>query len=186
MRVQSIKISDIVKNRCFLNVPYHQFLSLHFHSLIQGAVNKANTIHYSFKIFHSFWLTKIPRLIHHNWLLSTKFGRILQYWTDDVYNRAAKLTDYWTVNLEELHVGTSKSWYGGQYKMVEHFNCFRTKCCLTTIIARIARRQLNGWHLLFGVYLQTWTARHLINFPLNMHDWDELNIDRGKLCLGCF
>ena len=34
-------------------------------------------IYYSFKIFHRFWLAKSTRLIHHNQLLMTKFGRIL-------------------------------------------------------------------------------------------------------------
>ena len=33
----------------------------------------------SFKIFLRFWLAKIPRIIHHNQLMSTKFGRILRY-----------------------------------------------------------------------------------------------------------
>ena len=33
--------------------------------------------YYSFKIFVRFWLAKIPSIIHHNQLLSTKFGRIL-------------------------------------------------------------------------------------------------------------
>lgn len=42
--------------------------------------------------YYSFcsWLAKIPDIIHHNQLLSTKFGRILRYWTDDVKS-AAKL-----------------------------------------------------------------------------------------------
>ena len=33
--------------------------------------------YYSFKIFPQFWLAKSTRIIHHNWLLMTKFGRIL-------------------------------------------------------------------------------------------------------------
>ena len=33
--------------------------------------------YYSFKIFPQFWLAKSTRLIHHNQLLMTKFGRIL-------------------------------------------------------------------------------------------------------------
>ena len=65
-----------------------------------------NKPYYSFKIFLRFWLVKIPRIIHQNQLLSTKFGRISPYWIDDV-NRAAKLTDYRTVNQEDL--GTSLS-----------------------------------------------------------------------------
>ena len=40
----------------------------------------------------------------------------------------------------------------------------------------IARRQLDGQNLLFGVYLQTWTALYL----LNSHNRGELDIDEGK------
>ena len=36
-----------------------------------------NTPYYSFKIFPKFWLAKSTRIIHHNQLLMTKFGRIL-------------------------------------------------------------------------------------------------------------
>ena len=37
-----------------------------------------NRYHYSFKIFLRFWLPKSTRIIHHNQLLLTKFGRILR------------------------------------------------------------------------------------------------------------
>ena len=47
-------------------------------------------------------------------------------------------------------------------------------------IARTTRSQLDGQHLLFGVYLQTWADLYLLNFPKKMHFWCELNIDRGK------
>ena len=36
-----------------------------------------NICYYSFKIFPQFWLAKSTRIIHHNQLLITKFGRIL-------------------------------------------------------------------------------------------------------------
>ena len=36
---------------------------------------------------------------------------------------------------------------------------------LSKNIARTARRQLNGQHLLAGVYLQTWADLYLLNFP---------------------
>ena len=83
--------------------------------------------YYSFKIFGRFWLAKIPHIIHHNQLLSTKFARILRYWTDDV-NRAEKLTDYWTVNREDL--GKSLTCFGSEYRMSEHFTCFTANYCL--------------------------------------------------------
>ena len=46
----------------------------------------------------------------------------------------------------------------------------------------ITRRQLDGQHLLFGVYLQTRTVLYL----LNMHYRGEVNIDEGKHVLACF
>ena len=38
-----------------------------------------SVVKYSFKIFLRFWLAKTTRIIHHNQLLLTKFGRILPY-----------------------------------------------------------------------------------------------------------
>ena len=35
-------------------------------------------VYYSFKIFPRFWLVKTTRIIHHNQLLSTKFGKNLR------------------------------------------------------------------------------------------------------------
>ena len=49
-------------------------------------------------------------------------------------------------------------------------------------MARTARRQLEGRHLLFGEYLRSWTT-------LNVHYEsieDELNIDGGKHVLAMF
>ena len=39
--------------------------------------SEVNIYYYSLKIFPQFWLAKSTRLIHHNQLLLTKFGRIL-------------------------------------------------------------------------------------------------------------
>ena len=46
--------------------------------------------YYSFKILLRLWLAKITGIIHYDQQLSTKFGRILPYQTDDV-KTAAKL-----------------------------------------------------------------------------------------------
>ena len=49
-------------------------------------------------------------------------------------------------------------------------------------MARTARTQLEGRHLLFGEYLQSWTT-------LNVHYEsieDELNVDGGKHVLAMF
>ena len=52
-------------------------------------------------------------------------------------------------------------------------------------MARTARRKLDGRHLLFGVYLQTWTALYLLNFVIKMHYRCESNINRSKHVLAC-
>ena len=60
-----------------------------------------NWYHYSFKIFFRFWLAKIPLIIHHDQLLSTKFGRISRYvnWWRQL---CSKLPGHWIVNRENL------------------------------------------------------------------------------------
>ena len=72
--------------------------------------------YYSFKIFLRFWLVKTTRIIHHNQLLFTKFGKNLRhiasmtskvqpaenYWTDDVKMTSKVQSDYWTVDRENL------------------------------------------------------------------------------------
>ena len=57
-----------------------QKISLHSTMCIRDAKNSnllLNNDYYSFKIFPQFWLAKSTRIIHHNQLLMTKFGRIL-------------------------------------------------------------------------------------------------------------
>ena len=49
---------------------------------------------------------------------------------------------------------------------------------LSKIIARTGRRQLDGQHMLFGVYLQSRTDLYLLNFSVKMHYRYKLNIDR--------
>ena len=105
--------------------------------------------YYSFKIFLCFWLAKIPRIIHHNQLLLAKFERVLWYVKNDVKS-AAKLPDYWTVNQDNL--GMSLSCFGSDYKMAEHFHSIHEEeigKLLAKNVAKTARRQLNGQHLLF-------------------------------------
>ena len=50
---------------------------LNLHYCLYFCNQPINTHYYSFKIFPRFWLAKSTRLIHHNQLLTTKFGRIL-------------------------------------------------------------------------------------------------------------
>ena len=80
-----------------------------------------NTNHYSIKIFFHFWLVKTTRIIHHNQLLFTKFGKNLRhiesmtskvqpaenYWTNDVKmtSKVQPAADYWTVDRETWRQG---------------------------------------------------------------------------------
>ena len=57
---------------------------------------------------------------------------------------------------------------------------------LSKNMARITRRQLDGRHLLFGVYLQTWAALYLLTFAIKMHYRHELNIDWDKRVFSLF
>ena len=136
--------------------------------------------YYSFKIFLRFWMAKITHIIHHNQLLLTKFGRILPYWKNDVKSAA---------KLQIIEPLTKKTWHEFElflkWVMAETFTHFTANYGLINM-ARTARRDLNRWHLIFGVYLQTWTARYLLNFPIKMYYRYELNIDRGKYVLTCF
>ena len=106
------------------------------------------------------------------WEASPNLEELCDMWTDDV-NRAGKLPDYWTVNREDL--GTRLTCFGSDYKTAEYFTRFTSEELselLAKNIARTARRQLDGQHLLFGEYLQNWTTLYLLNLPINI----QLNI----------
>ena len=62
--------------------------------------------YYSFKIFPRFWLVKTTRIIHHNQLLFTKFGKNLRHWINDVKSAARrKLSNRWRQNDVESVAG---------------------------------------------------------------------------------
>ena len=73
----------------------------------------------------------------------------------------------WTVKREDL--GKRLRCFGCENKMAKqsakHWNSLHGELSSTNI-AKIARRQLEGRHLLFGVYLQTWTALYLLSVPI--------------------
>ena len=56
-----------------LRLPYN----FHFAVCLEWYLKWIKYIYYSFKILPRFWLAKSTRIIHHNQLLLTKFGRIL-------------------------------------------------------------------------------------------------------------
>ena len=74
-------------------------------------------LYYSFKIFPRFWLAKITRLIHHNQLLLTKFGRNLT------------LTRKWRQKCSFSQVKaplTKKTWGRGWVVLVGNLKKWRT------------------------------------------------------------
>ena len=80
--------------------------------------------YYSFKIFPRFWFAKSTRIIRHNQLLMTKFGRILRlmnWWRQKCSLLAGKCT----VNREDL--GTRLSCFGCENKNGGHFTRFKSK-----------------------------------------------------------
>ena len=136
--------------------------------------------YYSFKIFLRFWLAKITRIIHHNQLLLTKFGKILPYWTNDVKSAA---------KLQIIEPLTKKTW--GRVWVVFEVSNGRTFYSFHSELwsnkhSKNSKKRTQQMNLIFGVYLQTWAALYLLNFPIKMHYRYELNIDRGKYVLTCF
>ena len=121
----------------------------------------SNNIYYSFKIFPQLWLAKSTRIIHHNQLLITKYGRILC-----LTRKCRQKCSLLQVNAPL----TEKTWGRGWVVFV-----VKTKMADTSLVSRVrttagtrlnklakniaktARRQLGGRHLLFGEYLRSWT-----------------------------
>ena len=76
---------------------------------LYGGGPPLNLFYYSFKIFPGFWLAKSTRIIHHNQLLMTNFGRILC------------LTRKWRQKCSLLQVNaplTKKTWGRGWVVLV--------------------------------------------------------------------
>ena len=61
----------------FINFPPQFFIPSSTLLIFSLLLNYFKLFYYLFKIFPQFWLAKSTRIIHHNQLLMTKFGRIL-------------------------------------------------------------------------------------------------------------
>ena len=88
---------------------------------------ECNLYYCSFKVFPHFWLVKTTRIILHNQLLFTKFGKNLRdiewmtskvqpsadYWTNDVKmtSKVQPAADYWTVDRENLGTRLCYIWW---------------------------------------------------------------------------
>ena len=88
-----------------------------------GCVTFHKVCYYSFKIFLSVWLAKIPRIIRHNQLSSTKFGRILRY----------------VKNCQIIERLTEKTWERGWVVLV-----VTRKCRNISLVSRVRNRQNMG------------------------------------------
>ena len=137
---------------------YHTALSKHLvvFSKQKYCCNRScqyKSCYYSFKIFPQLWLAKSTCIIHHNQLLMTKFGRILC------------LTRKWRQKCSPLQVKAPLPRRPGDE--VELFWLWKKKWptfhslqeqelqlelgeMIAKNTAKTARRQLRGWHLLFG------------------------------------
>ena len=133
-----------------------------FDTLQNKTTRFVKVLHYSFKIFPQFLLVKSTRILHHNQLLMTKFGKILC------------LTRKWRQKCSPLLVKASLPRRPGDE--VELFGCEKKMADISLVskelqlelgeiiaknMANTARRQLWGRHLLFGEYLRSWTNQNV-------------------------
>ena len=58
-----------------------------------------NFHYYSFKIFSRFWLVKTTRIIHHNQVLFTKFGKHLRH-IESLTSKVERIENYWTNDVK--------------------------------------------------------------------------------------
>ena len=58
-----------------------------------------NSYYYSFKIFSRFWLVKTTRIIHHNQVLFTKFGKHLRH-IESMTSKVERMENYWTNDVK--------------------------------------------------------------------------------------
>ena len=89
---------------------------------LNSTLVSSNYRYYSFKIFFRFWLAKSTRLIHHNQLLMTKFGRILCL-TRKWRPKCSVFAGQGTVNREDL--GTRLSCFDYELKKWRTFRSFQ-------------------------------------------------------------
>ena len=127
--------------------------------------NAITYTNYSFKIFLRFWLAEIPRIIHHNHLLSTKFGRKLM----------TSIVQQNCLGIERL---TEKTWGRGWVVLVVNkkigwkFHSFQE--LLAKNIARTAIRRLDERHLLLGELAE-------LNIPLPLKIADKHALSKMKV-----
>ena len=106
--------------------------------------------YYSFKIFLRLSLAKGTRIIHHNQLLMTTFGRIFRQWTDDVKSAA-----FLQVNAPL----TEKTWGWGWVVLV-----VKTKMADISLVSRVRTEALPGG----GSMPPVWILKRLVSVFINV------------------
>ena len=66
---------------------------------VRNSQAPGNTLYYSFKIFPRFWLVKTTRIIHHNQLLMTNFGKNLRH-IESMTSEVEPSENYWTIDVK--------------------------------------------------------------------------------------
>ena len=112
-----------------------------------------NKHYYSFKIFPKLWLAKSTHIIHHNQLLMTKFGRILCFarkWHKKCsLLQVRHVTEKTSGDKVELFWLWQKKWQ--TFHLFQEWELqLKLGELIVKNIAKIARRHLEGQHLLFG------------------------------------
>ena len=81
---------------CYLPSSHHSRIwSYKYHE----SVTLINNNYYSFKIFPRFWLVKTTRIIHHNQLLFTKFGKNLRH-IESMTSKVESSENYWIIDVK--------------------------------------------------------------------------------------
>ena len=150
----------------YLRIKRSDFLCLVFHSRYLDVIPNSRLLklqwylvtscghnfhYYLFKIFPRFWLVKTTRIIPHNQLLFSKFGKNLRhyesmtskaqpaadYWTDDVKmtSKVQPDADSWTVDRENL--GTSLCYFLWAEKQNSGETPSKTGKCFEWIIKQL-------------------------------------------------
>ena len=94
--------------------------------------------------------TKSNIIIHSKYFSISDWLKPDQIWkTFALLNqKCSKVADFWTVNRE--HLWTRLSCFGSEYKNGGTFHWFYQQEIGKLLTKNIVRRQLKGWHLLFG------------------------------------
>ena len=129
---------------------------------------------YSFKIFSRFWLVKSTRIIHHNQLLFTKFGKNLHH-IESVTSKVEPSKNYWTIDVKM----TSKVQPAADYWTVDRENLGTRLCYIWW-----AEKQRAKWRNSFKIEKIFWmNNKAMIEFGFR-RIWRILQISEGVIHLG--